>query len=102
RALADQLSKHWEERSLLELRAGGYFSKLLTELLEVGADPEVLELVARAPHDEVRHAEICRVTAAAYGKREVAWPAPGVTRLSEHEGVPPEFIPTLHVVSMCC
>lgn len=102
RAVARQLSVHWEERALLELRAGGYFAQLAAELFTVGADPEVLELVARAPHDEVRHAEICRQTAAAYGKREVAWPAPGPSAMSEHEGVPREFVPTLHVVSMCC
>lgn len=102
RTLEKQLSIHWEERSLLELRAGAYFAQLLTELLTVGADPEVLELVARAPHDEVRHAEICRQTAATYGKRDVPWPAPGPTAMAEHEGVPREFVPTLHVVSMCC
>ena len=100
--LGELLSMHWEQRALLELRAGGYFSQLLTELLAVGADPEVLELVARAPHDEVRHAEICRQTAAEYGKRDVPWPEPGPTPMAKHETVPTELVPTLHVVMMCC
>ncbi len=102
RALEEKLSLHWEQRALLELRAGGYFSQLATELMTVGADREVLRLVSRAPYDEFRHAEICRDTAAIYGKREVAWPAPGPTPMASHDGVPLEFVPTLHVASMCC
>ena len=101
-ALAETLALHWEQRALLELRVAGYFSQLLTELLAVGADPEVLRLVARAPHDEVRHAEICRATASAYAGREVPWPKPGPTPIEPHEGVPAELVPTLHVATMCC
>jgi hypothetical protein len=101
-ALREKLARHWEERALLELRVSGYFSQLLTELLTVGADPEVLHLVARAPHDEVRHAEICRATASIYRGCEVPWPSPGPTPIAAHEGVAAEFVPTLHVATMCC
>jgi len=101
-AVAEILARHWEERALLELRVGGYFAKLLTELLVVGADPEVLRLIARAPYDEVRHAEICRATASAYADREIPWPHAGPTPIEPHDGVPAEFVPTLHVATMCC
>ena len=101
-ALAETLARHWEQRALLELRVAGYFAQLLTELLAVGADAEVLRLVSRAPHDEIRHAEICRATASAYAGREVPWPKPGPTPIDPHEGVPAELVPTLHVANMCC
>lgn len=101
-ALTEKLASYWAERALLELRVSGYFSQLLTELLVVGADPEVLHLVARAPHDEVRHAEICRATASAYAGREIPWPEPGPTTIGRHEGVAAELVPTLHVALMCC
>jgi hypothetical protein len=92
----------WERRAASELHVGGAFAAIARELLETGAEPEVLRLAARAVSDEVTHAEICRRIAAQLLGRDVAWPPPGAVDVPAYAGAGGAHLPALHVVGMCC
>ena len=55
-----QVARTWQRRAHEELRVAMTFTGLCQELLATGAAPDVLAVVSRAVHDEVRHAEVCR------------------------------------------
>jgi hypothetical protein len=90
----------WQRRAHEELRVAMTFTGLCQELLATGAEPDVLAIVSRAVHDEVRHAEVCRALASRYAGSELPWPA----------GVPAEpgraatdaLHAALRVVTLCC
>jgi hypothetical protein len=101
-ATRHQLSLQWERRATAELRVASIFAVLAREFFEVGADPAVQQICARAVSDEVRHAEICRLLAERYGARSVEWPAPGPVPMPLHETAPERLRPTLRAVAMGC
>jgi hypothetical protein len=70
RALAAQ----WLDDGLAEHASIAAFTRVATQLLAVGAPPEMLEDAHRAALDEVRHARLCFTLAGMYGG---AWKAPG-------------------------
>lgn len=96
------IGRQWEERATAELRVASMFATIAREIFETGADPVVMKLVARAVSDEVRHAEICRLLAARYLDRDVAWPPPGPVPLPHHDRASDVLRPTLHIAAMCC
>jgi hypothetical protein len=98
----ERVALQWEARARAELRVASVFAVLIRELLETGADPPVLEICARAVSDEVRHAEICRLLAARYAAREIAWPPPERVPPPPHASAPDRLRPTLRVVAMGC
>ena len=78
------------------------FAVLVRELFETGADLPVLQICARAVSDEVRHAEVCRLLAARYAGRDVAWPAPARVPIPSHARAPARLRPTLRATAMGC
>jgi hypothetical protein len=93
----------WRERMRQEHLAVGAFAQMTQELAAVGCDATVLELIARASSDEVRHAEICRCVATAMlGEGAVPRAWRGLPRIPMHPGVDGGTRALLHVVEMCC
>jgi hypothetical protein len=93
----------WRERMRQEHLAVGAFAQLTQELAAVGCDAAVLELIARASSDEVRHAEICRrVATAMLGQQAVPTAWRGLPKIPMHPGVDARTRALLHVVEMCC
>jgi hypothetical protein len=97
RAIADT----WQRRAGEELKVAAAFTGLCRELLEAGADGDVVMAASRAIHDEVRHGEICRVLASRYRGEEVAWPPPVALKMRRAPGRSPEQT-LLNVAEMCC
>ncbi len=92
----------WQERGSSELRVAGGFSAIAAQLIEHGGSESVLEIVAQAVRDEVRHAEISVELAARYRANEVRWPGPQpvhIPLLAPAEG---RLRATLLVIAMCC
>src|SRR5580692_550065 len=100
-ALRVEVAQTWERRAREELRVAIAFTVLCRELLETHAEPEVLAIVSRAVHDEVRHAEVCRTLASRYAKVSVPWPDEVVIEPSEAK-VDPRLRAAFHLVTMCC
>jgi hypothetical protein len=97
------LGGSWRERMRQEHLAVGAFARLTQELAAVGCDGAVLELVARASSDEVRHAEICgRMATALLGEGRVPKGWRGLPKLPTEPGADPSTQALLHVVEMCC
>jgi len=100
-ALRLEVGRTWQRRAHEELKVASGFTVLCRELLETGAPPEVLSIVSRAVHDEVRHGEVCRAVAERYLGAAVSWPG----EISP-EPPPPQTDPRLraayHVVAVCC
>jgi len=95
-----QVARTWQRRAHEELRVAMTFTGLCQELLATGADPDVLAVVSRAVHDEVRHAEVCRALACRYLRAEVPWPT-GVP--AEPARVATDAVhAALRVVTLCC
>jgi len=93
----------WRERMRQEHLAVGAFAILTQELAHVGCDGTVLELVARASADEVRHAEICwRMAVTMLGTKAVPRAWRGLPKLPPHMGTDASTRALLHVVEMCC
>jgi hypothetical protein len=97
RAIADT----WQRRAGEELKVATAFTILCRELLETGADGDVVMAASRAIHDEVRHGEICRILASRYRGEEVAWPPPVALRMRRAPGRSGQQT-LLHVAEMCC
>jgi hypothetical protein len=99
--LRREVARSWERRAHEELKVAAAFSVLTRELLETGADPQVLAAASRGVNDEVRHAEVCRALASKYRGAEVPWP-PGVA-IEPSQRVDDRRLRTaFHVVAMCC
>jgi hypothetical protein len=92
----------WAERAKSELGAGSGFAIVVTELYALGADPLVLRLATKAAHDEVRHAELCRLLAEAYRGAPVVMPRPKRVGMPVHEGADETLRMHLHVLGLCC
>lgn len=97
------LGEAWLARARQEHLAVGAFARIAHALAEEGCEPVVLELVARAAADEVRHAELCARYAAAWlGEGAVPRRFRGVPKIPEHPDADPATRVLLHVVEMCC
>jgi hypothetical protein len=94
------LQKHWQHRAVCELRVSSFFATLYAETLRTGAHPNVLELIARAPADELGHAKVCLDMVAHYGGEPV-WPEPCEVPLTG-PNVSREDLVTLALVGHCC
>jgi hypothetical protein len=95
----------WASRMQQEHLAVGAFALLTSELAEDGCEPTVLEMMARAASDEVRHAEMCRrvaTLALGDGAAEIAPLCRGVPRVPRYAGAPRTVRVLYHVVEMCC
>ena len=97
RAIADT----WQRRAGEELKVATAFSALCRELLETGADGDVVLAASRAVHDEVRHGEICRALASRYRGEDVPWP-PAVSLKMQRARGHGSAQTLLHVAEMCC
>jgi hypothetical protein len=96
-----EVARTWERRAHEELKVAAAFSVLCRELLETYAEPEVLALVSRAVHDEVRHAEVCRTLASRYASVGLPWPDEVVIEPSQAK-IDARLRAAFHLVTMCC
>jgi hypothetical protein len=92
----------WKNRAQAELRVGARLASLSTELLQLGADSQVLALATQAPSDEIRHAEICRRVASRYSGADVPWPALDANATPERHGMSAELGCAIEVLGICC
>jgi hypothetical protein len=90
------------ERARAELSGAAAYATMTHELIWLGADPKVLELVARASAQELSHAALWIQLAGRYLGREVGWPQQPRRDIPKHAEAPAQLVPTLHVVGMCC
>src|SRR5262249_10988206 len=97
------VGERWKARQIQEHLAVGAFAQLAWEVAAHGCEPVVLSLIARAASDAVRHADICRRTAAVFlGEGAVPARLHGVPRVPGHPGATPADRALYHVVEMCC
>jgi hypothetical protein len=95
--------REWRERMRQEHLAVGAFALLTQEVAAEGCPPPVLELLARAASDEVRHAEVCRRMAATLlGEGAVPAFYRGLPKVPRHEQSSSSERALLHVAEMCC
>lgn len=92
----------WAGRVRSELDAGNGFAVLLGELHASGAELAVLRLASRAAHDEVRHAELCRVLASVYAGEVLAAPRGAPVIMPSHGGADGALRAALHAFGLCC
>jgi hypothetical protein len=67
------LAEHWRERARSELSVASYSSRLVTQAIAADVPPAVVDMLARAPSDEVRHAHVCLEMSRHHGG-DGAWP----------------------------
>ena len=91
----------WLGRAAAERRASDSFVIIERALRAVDADPSLVALAKRAIDDELRHAEICRVVASKYARRDLDPPARLVLDPPAHANAPPSLVPALHVIGQC-
>jgi hypothetical protein len=97
------VGKSWRERAWQEHLAVGAFAILTTELAADGCDNAILERVARAASDEVRHARICqRMADALLGADATPARARGLPNVPRHAEAAPADRVLYHMVEMCC
>jgi hypothetical protein len=102
-AVRTVVGETWRERMRQEHLAVGAFALLTQEAAAVGCNPVVLELLARASADEVRHTEICRKMAVVLlGEAAVPRGWRGLPSVPRHPDKDPATRALLHVVEMCC
>ncbi len=65
------LADAWQEQALLEHASVAAFSRLVLDLLALGAPAELVDRAAAATRDEIRHAARCFALASAYAGREI-------------------------------
>jgi hypothetical protein len=89
-------------RAALELEGAAAFTAVTQALVELRADVRIVELSARAIAEEIRHADIYRELASAYGAAEPAPPRAVRIAVPSYAGVSPRQENVLRVVGMCC
>jgi hypothetical protein len=99
--LRAEVGRTWQRRAHEELKVARGFTVVCRDLLETGAPPEVLSLVSRAVHDEVRHAEVCRTVAARYFGAEVPWPGE-IPAAPPSPSANPHLRAAFHMIASCC
>lgn len=97
------VGERWKGRQVQEHLAVGAFAQLSWEVAAHGGEPAVLAMLTRAASDEVRHADICRRTAALFlGEDAVPARLRGVSHAPPHADAPARDRALYHVVEMCC
>jgi hypothetical protein len=91
----------WLGRAAAERRASDAFVVIEKDLRAVNADVALIDLARRAIDDEIRHAEICRVVACRYARRDLDPPARLALDPPAHANAPPALVPILHVIGQC-
>jgi hypothetical protein len=97
-AQRDQLSAIWLARAASEQRVAGAFEVVRDALQDLGSEPQLCALAARAVDDEHRHAELARQVASRFAGRELEPPARLTLVVPEHRGAPDRLRPSLHVL----
>lgn len=92
----------WREAHHSELTVGSAYATVVVELYELGAGVEVIRLATKAAHDEVRHAEQCRMLAERYLGDAVPARKPMRANMPSHPGAGDVLRKHLHVVSISC
>jgi hypothetical protein len=86
----------------MELFVAAAFAVVSRELLETGADPRVLRIVARADDDEIEHARICLDVASRYRGSQEPWPPGRPLRVPDYKVDDDRLRATLHLVALSC
>jgi hypothetical protein len=92
----------WIARAASERRVSDAFAIVRDALTELGADPALTALAARAVDDEMRHAELSRVVASRYAGAELAHPERLTLAVPRHANASETLRRVLHVVGQCC
>ncbi len=95
------LANHWKERAESELAVASYSARLVTDAIAAGFPASVLEMLARAPGDELRHANLCLEMSRRHGG-DARWPGAVSSEELRLEGVSPEERAALALVSHAC
>jgi hypothetical protein len=97
-----RMGAEWAHRMKQEHLAVGAFAMITRELAEVGCEPTILALMAKASCDEVRHTEICRRFAVAALGAQAFGRVRGVPKIPAHPDYSMSIRALLHAVEMCC
>jgi hypothetical protein len=89
-------------RAALELEGAAAFTAVTQALIDLRADVRIVDLSARAIAEEIRHADIYRELASAYGGVELAPLRAAPIEVPTYVGVSPRQENVLRVVGMCC
>jgi len=88
-------------RAALELRGAAAFTAVTQALIDLRADPRIVELAARAIAEEMDHSGIYLSVARAYGPGEVPAPRPEPIDVPAYPGIGADGERLLRVVGMC-
>ncbi len=97
-----ELGAVWQRRGEAELHVGSGFAALANDLFAHGAPPEVMNVVARALRDELRHARISVDLAARYRGDAARWPAPIEVSIPTFPGSSGALRVAVTVASLSC
>jgi hypothetical protein len=86
----------------MELFVAAAFAVVSRELLETGADPNVLRIVARADDDEIEHARICLDVASRYRGSQEPWPTARPLHVPDYKVDDDRLRAALHLVALSC
>lgn len=100
-AQRSQLSAIWLARAASERRVADAFEVVRDALEDLGSEPQLRALAARAVDDEHRHAELARLVASRFAGRELEPPARLTLVVPEHRGAPARLRCSLHVLGHC-
>jgi hypothetical protein len=92
----------WTTRAAAEQGVSSYVRTMMQDLVEAGADGNVLALGARVCDDEDRHARMCLAIASAYAGRSIEAPAARHPHFAPLDGIAQPLRASLRVLGMCC
>lgn len=101
-ALREAIGHHWVERAAAELGVACAFEALRPRLADVGGEPVVLALAAKAIDDERRHGELCVRLASRYLGRAVTSPTPRFDGMPDFGTGDEPLEVALTVLGSCC
>src|SRR5262245_23066938 len=96
-----QLAAIWLARAGSERRVADAFEVVHAALVELGSEPPLQALAARAVDDEHRHAELARLVASRFAGRELDPPARLTLAVPEHRDASERVRRSLHVLGHC-
>lgn len=96
-----KLAEIWLLRAKSERRVADAFAVVRDALEDLGSEPRLRDLAARAVDDEHRHAELARLVASRFAGRELEPPAPLALEVPEHRAAPDRLRSSLHVLGHC-
>lgn len=95
------LANHWGQRAQSELCVASYSSRLVTDALAAGFPSAVVDMLARGPSDEVKHAHVCLEMSRHHGG-DARWPGAVASEPLVLDGVSPEERAALALVAHAC